>query len=128
MCENAREAQERTDQHGTFSLLLSNLQLSLSNPPDLVRVDYSSCCAMANRGIRYDPLRLIEEEAELGNLENNTPQTHIPIDNNNVPLQRRRRLQRMLMASVAMNALLLMTCAWQYLRIRRLLAPSGVAA
>ena len=81
---------------------------------------------MANRGVRYDPLRLIEEEAELGNLDSDTPQTHIAPDNDNIPLQRRRRLQKMLLASVGINAILLMTCAWQYLRIRRLLSPSGV--
>ena len=84
---------------------------------------------MANRGIRYDPLRLIEEEAELGTFDTEPTQPHIPIDNsNNVPLQRRRRLQNMLLCSVALNALLMMTCAWEYLRIRRLMAPIGVGA
>ena len=68
----------------------------------------------------------MEEEAELGNLDNETPQAHIAPANENIPLQRRRRLQKMLLASVAGNAILLMTCAWQYLRIRRLMAPSGV--
>ena len=84
---------------------------------------------MANRGIRYDPLRLIEEEAELGTFETEPTQPHIQSDNsNNVPLQRRRRLQKMLLGSVALNALLIMTCAWEYLRIRRLMAPSAVGA
>lgn len=81
---------------------------------------------MANRGTRYDPLRLIEEEAELGNLGYESPQPQVQTDNNNVPLQRRRRLQKMLMASVALNAVLLMAFAWQYLRIMRLMASSGV--
>ncbi|KAL8794923.1 MAG: hypothetical protein Q9195_002505 [Heterodermia aff. obscurata] len=59
---------------------------------------------MANRGTRYDPLRLIEEEAELGNFDTEAPQPITHIDNDNVPMQRRRRLQKMLMASVALNA------------------------
>ena len=81
---------------------------------------------MANRGTRYDPLRLIEEEAELGNFDTQAPQPIAHVDNDNVPMQRRRRLQKMLMASVAVNAVLLMTCAWQYLRIRGLMMGSGV--
>ena len=80
---------------------------------------------MANRGTRYDPLRLIEEEAELGNFDTEAPQPVSQIDSDNVPMQRRRRLQKMLMASVALNAVLLMTCAWQYLRIQRM-PGSGV--
>ena len=75
---------------------------------------------MANRGTRYDPLRLIEE-AELDNFDTEAvhPVTHV--DNENIPMQSRRRLREILMASVALNAVLLMTCAWQYLRIRRLM-------
>ena len=82
---------------------------------------------MANRGTRYDPLRLIEEEAELGNFNTEAAQPVTHVDNENIPMQRRRRLQKMLVASVALNAALLMTCAWQYLRIRRLMMGSGVA-
>ena len=81
---------------------------------------------MANRGVRYDPLRLIEEEAELGTIGDEPTQPHIAPGSDNVPLQRRRRLQKMLLASVALNAVLLMACAWQYLRIRRLSSSSGV--
>ena len=81
---------------------------------------------MANRGVRYDPLRLIEEEAELGTIGDEPIQPHIASGNDNVPLQRRRRLQKMLLASVALNAVLLMACAWQFLRIRRLSSSSGV--
>ena len=78
---------------------------------------------MANRGWRYDPLRALESQEELSELQEDTPAQPLP-ENHNVPMLKRRRLQKMLMASVALNAVLLMTCAWQYLRIHKSLLPA----
>lgn len=74
---------------------------------------------MANRGWRYDPLRALEAEEELTSISEETSAPPQP-DNHDIPLARRRRLQKMLIASVALNAVMLMICAWQYLRIHRL--------
>ena len=77
---------------------------------------------MANLGYRYDPLRALEAQEELSELPEET--SIQPQPNHNVPIVRRRRLQKLLLASVALNAVLLMTCAWQYLKIHKSLTQT----
>jgi len=81
---------------------------------------------MANLGYRYDPLRALEAQEELSELPEETPNQPQP-NNHNVPIVRRRRLQKLLLASVALNAILLMICAWQYLKIHKSLTTPGSA-
>lgn len=81
---------------------------------------------MANLGYRYDPLRALEAQEELSELPEDTTAQPQP-NNHNVPIVRRRRLQKMLLASVALNAVLLMTCAWQYLKLHKSLTTTGSA-
>ena len=76
---------------------------------------------MANRGYRYDPLAALESQEELSELPEETLTQPLP-NNHNVPIPRRRGLQKLLLASVALNAILLMTCAWQYLKIHKTLS------
>jgi len=78
---------------------------------------------MANLGYRYDPLRALEAQEELSELPEQSLTQPQP-NNHNVPIVRRRRLQKLLLASVALNAVLLMTCAWQYLKIHKSLTQT----
>ena len=80
---------------------------------------------MSNRGYRYDPLRLLESQSELSELPENTQPRTGP-DQHNVPIPRRRGLQRMLLASVALNAVLLMTTAWLWLKLHNLTATKQI--
>ena len=83
--------------------------------------------SMANRGYRYDPLHALESQEELSDLPQETS-TQPQSENHNVPIPRRRGLQKLLLASVALNAVLLMTCAWQYLKMQRYASAAQAAS
>ena len=79
---------------------------------------------MADKSTRYQPLELDRLEQDIEDLENERTSVpeYIPPANDyrHAPTVRGRSLRRMLLASVAFNALLIMLAAWQYLKLRSL--------
>ena len=84
---------------------------------------------MPDRDTRYQPLELNRLEEQIEDLENEDslqPQYRPPVnDFKRAPNVRGRTLRRILLVSVALNAILVMVATWQYLKLRSLALGCG---